>query len=444
MRKQHQFKRQAWQKFIKQNVITLVKDKTNCDLFAIIEIGTSKEKGIHPEQSIRGAVREACVLENINSQMLQTVKPKVKKNPEDDTTYSDADEGRVLNAVLDVTLRQTGTLYGLPLEFYKVAQIPENITQKLDVIAFCRIQKNNFIGKSPFQYAVAVRLNATGTVDVLLPHQQQWIPYSQAGIAIGQLFHQVRKARNVTGNERKILDRVQMKGGQLVKFVADVLSQHIENPSIVLIEADVWRNEKSKEGSNNQAWFQLKNEYLLGQQDILNFDGVSDHNCQYQRDDKNFENLLGIIRLRSGNETPQYVTNRASWNEDSTARDFTKLSGFIDRTVPELLHYFSVGRIPDTQKKTQDTRDARELYKSDRTEKVYAANIAYKHQQMVEMLPFFVRPDFQSEDNLKALCRVPHFLRTSSAFTRGNIIHPYPMHLGITLIKDLLCILDLD
>lgn len=438
IRKQHQFKRQAWQKFIKQNVITLVKDETNCDLFAIIEIGTSKEKGIHPEQSIRGAVREACVLENINSQMLQTVQPKDKKNPEDDTTYNDETKGRVLNAILDVTLRQTGTLYGLPSEVYKVAQIPENIAQNLDIIAFCRVQKNNFQRQYKFQYAVAVRLTATGTVDVLLPNSKTWIPYSQAGIAIGRLFHQARN------KDRDSLNQLQMKGGQLVKFVADVLSQHIENPTIALIEADVWRNKKSKDGINNQAWFQLTNEYLLKQRNILDFAHVSGHNCQYQRDDKNFENLLGIMRLRSGDETPQYVTNRANWDEDSTARDFTKLSGFIDRTVPELLHYFSVGRIPDTQKKTQDTRDARELYKSDRTQNIYAANIAYKHQQMVEMLPFFVHPDFQSDDNLKALCRVPHFLRTSPAFTRGNISSPYPLHLGITLIEDLLCILNLD
>jgi len=438
IRKQHKFKRLAWQKFLKEKVVALVNKKTNCDVFAMIEIGETKELGIHPQQSIRGAVREACVLENINSQMLQTVKPKNKDNLKDDTTYNKATEGRVLNAVLDVTLRQTGTLYGLPLEIYKLARIPENVVQKLDVIAFCRVQKNNFVGKTPFQYAVAVRLSARGTVDVLLPNQQQWIPYSQAGIVIGQLFHKARK------KELDSLNQIQMKGGQLVKFVADVLSQHIENPTIALIEAEVWRNKKSKDGSNNQAWFQLKNEYLLEQRDILSFNHVSGHNCQYQRDNKIFEKLLCVIRLRSNKETPQYVTNRTTWSEDCTARDFTQLSGFIDRTVPELIHYFSIGRIPDTQKKTQDTLDARQLYKSDRSENIYAANIAYKHQQMVEMLPFFVRPDFQSKDNLKALCRVPHFLRTSPGFTKGNINHPYPMHLGIRLLEDLLCILDLD
>lgn len=444
--KQHQLKRQAWQKFLKENIVPFVKDKNNCELFAIIEIGTSKVKGKHPQQSIRGAVREACVLENINSQMLQTVttvKPKDQEDPEDDTTYSKATEGRVLNAILDVTLRQTGTLYGLPSEVYQVAGIPDNIAQQLDVITFCRVQKNNFIGKTPFQYAVAIRLSARGTVDVLLPHQPQWIPYSKAGIAIGQLFHQVRKSRNLIRNDRNILDRVQMKGGQLVEFVADVLSKHLENPTIALIEAEVWRNERNKDGNNNQAWFQLKNEYLFEQRNILNFNHVPGQNCQYQIDDKKFENLLGVVRIRSNNETPQYVTNRTTWDKDSTTSDFTELSGFIDKTVPEFLHYFSVGKIPSTQK-NQKTPKARELYKSDHDGDVYAANISYKHQQMLEMLPFFVRRDFQTEDNLKALCRVPHFLRISPAFTRGNISHPYPMHLGITLIEDFLCILDLD
>lgn len=443
IKREHQLKRKAWQKFLQENVITLVENRNNCELFAIIEIGRNKVIGKHPQQSIRGAVREACVLENINSQMLQTVKAQEKENPEDHTTFSKTNEGRVLNAILDVTLRQTGTLYGLPSEVYQVAGIPQDIAQQLDVIAFCRVQKNNFIGKTQFQYAVAVRLSAGGTVDVLLPHQPQWIPYSKAGIAIGQLFHEVRKSRNATGNDRKILDIVQMKGGQLVKFVADVLSQHLENPTVALIEADVWRNERTKDGTNNQAWFQLKNEYLLEQKDILNFDVVPGHNCQYQRDDKSFENLLGVVRIRSNNETPQYVTNRKIWNEDSTTSDFTELSGFIDKTVPELLHYFSIGKIPLTQKQ-QKTPKARELYKSDRDGDVYAANIPYKHQQMLEMVPFFVSPDFQTEDNLKALCRVPHFLRISPAFTRGNISHPYPVHLGINLIEDFLCILDLD
>jgi hypothetical protein len=345
--KQCYLKRKEWQAFIREKIVHLVNDKSNSDLFAIIEIGTSNVKGVHPRQSIYGAVREACILECINSQMLQTVKPKAQtqENIKDDTAYSQATEGRVLNAVLDLTLRQTGALYGMPSEIYRVAGISEDISQELDAIAFSRVKKNNDIGNNPFQYTVAVRLSATGVVDVLLPNQKQWLPYSQAGLAIGQLFHQARK------KDKDSLDQVQMKGGQLVKFVADVLSQHLEHPTIAIIEADVWRNEGSKD---DRAWFQLKNEYLLAQRDILNFSHVPGH-ITYQRDDHKLTNLLGIIRIRSNQETPQYVPNRETWHEDKETSDFTKLSGFIDRTVPELLHYFSIGRIPDTQKKTQHT-----------------------------------------------------------------------------------------
>ena len=63
---------------------------------------------------------------------------------------------------------------------------------------------------------------------------------------------------------------------------------------------------------------------------------------------------------------------------------------------------------------------------------------------MVEMVPFFVRPDFQTEEALKALCRVPHYLRCSPAWSMGNIILPYPMHLGQELIEDHLCILGVN
>lgn len=435
IRKGHTKKRKAWQKFLQKNLTNKVKNKNNANIFGIIEIKNfPKMKGIDPKQNnIHAVIREACVLENINSQMLQTVKPKEKDN----AAYSAKTKGRTLNAVLDLTLRQTGTLYGLPSEVYQAAKIPENIAGKLDVIAFCRVQKRNVMGNNTFQYAVAVRLSATGKVDVLLPNHQKWIPYTKAGIVIGKLFHQARN------KDRNSLEQIQMKGGHLVKFVADTLVNHLDNPTIALIEADVWRNEPSKDGSNNKAWFQLKNEYLLSQRDILNFAHVLGHNCQYQRDDENPNNLLCVVRLRSGNETPQYVTNKQDWNANSETKDFTQLSGFIDKTVPELLHYFSIGRIPSTLEE-QNKPTARNLSKIEHEGDIYAANIAYKHQQMIEMLPFFVRPDFQTEENLKSLCRVPHYLRTSPAYTKGNILQPYPMHIGTQLIEDQLCILGIE
>lgn len=300
----------------------------------------------------------------------------------------------------------------------------------------CRRKTN----EEKIHYALAVRLQATGAVEVMLSNSDadHWISYAQAGIEVGRLFSTARR-------DRPTAQKLRLSNIQLAQFVADVLTQVSDRPTLVLIEADGWRNEWG-EGNDNKAWFQLKNEYLLSKRDVLDFRHVPGHTCEYQRDSEQLKNLLAVIRLRTGNETPQYLTNRANWHENATAPDFTHLSGFFDTSVPELLHYFSIGRLPKTQKKAQDTAAARELYMLDydaQNDK-YGANIAFKHQQIVEMVPFFVRPDFQTEEGLKSLCRVAHYLRCSPAWSMGNILFPYPMHLGRQLISDQLCILGIN
>ncbi|MEH2162255.1 MAG: RNaseH domain-containing protein [Nostoc sp.] len=438
IRNQHQMKLDAWRDFLRQKVIVSIDSTIKPYCFAIIEIGQTKKKGVHPKQSIYRAVREACVLEKISSQMVQTVKPKSSEKEDGSTnilpSYSKKTEGRILNAVLDVTLRQLGVLYGIPSEVYERAGIPKEIAKNLDVIALCRRKATQ--GQDNIHYALAVRLRATGAVDVLFPNRQDWIPYAQAGIELGQIFSRVRRDRNY-------LKTVQLKGIELVKFAADVLTQVGEQPTLVLIEADVWRNERGEE-NGGQAWFQLKNEYLFANRDVLDFQHVPGHACIYPRDHNQLRNLLGIIRFRTGDETTQYITNRQVWDENSPARDLMHLSGFYDTSIPELLHYFSIGRLPKTQK-AQDTSTARELYMLDSQDDEYGVNIAFKHQQMLEMLPFFIRSDFQkTEESLKSLCRVPHYLRISPGWSMGNIHSPYPMHLGKQLIKDHLCILGVE
>ncbi|MEH2372862.1 RNaseH domain-containing protein [Nostoc sp.] len=438
IRKQHQMKLDTFRDFLKQKVIASIDPTTKPYCFAIIEIGQSKKKEVHPKQSIYRAVREACVLENIGSQMVQTVKPKSSDKEDENTdtspSYSKKTEGRILNTVLDVTLRQIGALYGIPSEVYERAGIAKEIAKNLDVIALCRRKTTQ--GQHNIHYALAVRLRATGAVDVLFPNSNNWIPYAQAGIEIGQIFSQARRDRNY-------LKTVQLKGINLAKFAADVLTQVGEQPTLVLIEADVWRNERGEE-NGGQAWFQLKNENLLAKRDVLDFQHVPGHTCVYRRDHNKLRNLLEIIRFRTGDETTQYITNRQAWNDNSPARDLINLSGFYDTSVPELFHYFSIGRLPKTQK-AQDTSTARELYMLDSQDEESGVNIAFKHQQMLEMLPFFIRSDFQkTEESLKSLCRVPHYLRISPAWSMGNIHSPYPMHLGKQLIKDHLCILGVE
>lgn len=183
--------------------------------------------------------------------MVQTVKPK-SSDKEDESTdtspsYSKKTEGRILNAVLDVTLRQVGALYGLPSEVYERAGIPKEIAQNLDVIALCRRKATQ--GQDNIHYALAVRLRAIGSVDVLFADRNNWIPYAHAGIELGQIFSRARCDRNYK--------TVQLKGIELAKFAADVLTQVGDCPTIALIEADVWRNERGEE-NGGQAWFQLK------------------------------------------------------------------------------------------------------------------------------------------------------------------------------------------
>ena len=339
--------------------------------------------------------------------------------------------------VLEVGLGQIGALYEPPVEIYQQAHLPELIANELDVIALCRRRVTQPPGD--IHYALAVRLRASGAVDVLLPHLQGWVPSAQAGFTIGQVFADARCDRSING--KRANSKIKLSGTQLAQFAARVLTQKYNNSTLALIEAEGWRNERG-EDEESKIWPQLKNEYLWQQRDVLDFRHVPGFNKKYQRNHEDLRNLLSLIRLRIGKETPQYITNRSSWFEDGESRDFR----FCDRSVPDLLHYFSVGRLPQTQKR-QDSATARELYMLDSHLRgnprfdEYGANMLYKHPQMVEMVPFFVRSDLQTEQGLTALCRVLHYLRASPAWTMGNIVLPYPMHLGGQLIEDQLCIL---
>ncbi|BAY34125.1 hypothetical protein NIES2107_60300 [Nostoc carneum NIES-2107] len=264
--KQHQAKREAWRIFLQKNAILQINFETNPHCLAIIEISRIKTKGVLPQQNIKGAIREACVREGISSQMIQTVTAKSSDTEDDEDkspAYSKATKGRVMNAVLDGTLRQIGALYGLPSQLYEQANIPKEIAQELDVIAFCRRKTNQYQGD--IHYVLAVRLRATGAVDVMLPDSDDWIPYSQAGITVGKIFAEARRDRYE--NTKRIQSKIKLSGTELVQFVARVVTKHLDRPSIVLVEAEGWRNERG-EDNDGSVWFQLKNEYLLAKRNV--------------------------------------------------------------------------------------------------------------------------------------------------------------------------------
>jgi len=89
--------------------------------------------------------------------------------------------------------------------------------------------------------------------------------------------------------------------------------------------------------------------------------------------------------------------------------------------------------MPTTAAKEQQKKTG--FYKTDE-----GGGIAFKHQTIVEFVPFFL----QKEDDPQAWCHIPHFMRISPGWDGGNIVFPYPMHLAKCMIEDQLCIVDSD
>ncbi len=380
------------------------------------------EVTFHESQDIKGVVREACVREGVLSQMLRRAEYQHDRKT-GLIVLPAADKGRIKNVVQEIVTRQIGALYGPPSEIYPITGVPEPLASELDIIAFCHRET-----QSGVKYALAVRLRASGEMDVLLPEEDpRWRPYSEAGPAVGKIFAEGRK--DVFNRKIEKECPIRLSPAHLCAFVERTLVEHLERPTVAVIEAENWRS----------AWKQLQNPKLAARLDGLLFGNGLD---SYHRDDPQLNLLIAVVRLRTGDEAPQYVTNRETWLSDGSSapsRDFFRLSGFVDHTTRDVFHYFSVGRLPDTIKRPQDVKGQEDPYKIET-----GGGIAFKHQQMVEILPFFVRPDFQSEEGLKTICRVPHYLRASPAWGMGNIALPYPMHLGEKIIEDHLCILGLD
>jgi hypothetical protein len=280
--------------------------------------------------------------------------------------------------------------------------------------------------KTNIRYPVAVKIAYDGAIEVRLPQSNGWLLYREAAPALGKVFasewhntayggQNKRKIRDIKKNESRLcLDKIHLNN-----FILDVL-KGIKNPTIAVIEADNWRN--------YDIWPQINNNNLVKSSNVLDF---SPHDRVYQRTDPIFRNLLAVVRIRSGVETPQYLTN--------THREFTQLTGFVDDSTGEMMHYFSIGRqlVTGRGQRHPSTRHATMV-------DGIGAGVAYKYPQVVEFVPFFVREDYANPVDLKKICRIPHYLRISPAWPQGNIVLPYPMHLGHQLVDDQLCILAME
>lgn len=402
--KAHHKRMAEWRNFLQENL------PAHSNRLAIIETyGKRKSWGV------KGAIREACGREGITSQMVETIRMKEGSYLGGPGNH----EHRANSVAHEVALRHIGAFLGDPQEIYQAAGISE---PNLEMLAFfIKVTKTNI------KYPVAVKLSYDGAIEVLLPSHRRWLLYRDAAPALAQIFagewlntvYAAGAGKRKIGNERKVASALWYDKSQLSDFVLSVLKS-LTHPTIAVIEADNWRN--------FDVWPQLGNQSLHKQSDVLDF---SVQRQSFPRRGAEFSKLLAIIRMRSSLETPQYLTN--------TRREFTKLAGFVDTHSGNLLHYFSIGRqlVTSRGQALPSTRHAT-MFDG------IGAGIAYKYPQVVEFVPFFVREDYASNDGLKKLCRVPHYLRFSPAWPQGNIVLPYPMHLAQNLIDDQLCILAME
>lgn len=359
-------------------------------------------KTTYPDQHIKGAVRWTC---NKLGWASQTFFPLKLNKKGEVTTESQA---RAHNSVADLIYRQTGLLYDRPFDLYLKAGIPQEQAEHLHVITLFKLRKY----EPRMDYPMAVRLCPDGTFQALLPHKpQQWQPFIEARQELGKIF--------MRGKEEDLC----LAKDALARFAAQIFTQTYHEPTLVLLEAQDWRNRD------------LFPQFANGKtalKDQLDLTHVKTVERLYRQEDLPHLRIIRVRTLGSSGETPQYFAVQADNEEIKEDKDLSHLTGFIDtQAESEFFHYLSVGRLPTTAAKEQRGKPG--LYKADE-----GGGIAFRHQTVVEFVPFFL----QKGDNPQAWCHIPHFLRISPGWDGGNIVLPYPMHLAKCLLEDQLCILD--
>ncbi len=402
MRKASREKAQEWKDYLSN---LLPAEAGYC--LALIELHKLDPKTTYSDQEIKGAVRRSCNKLGVASQMFFPM--KLDKNG-----IAPESKGRARNSVTDLIYRQTGLVYNQPVELYEKAGIPQAQAECLRVIGLYKLRKS----EPKTDFPIAVQLSPDGTFQALLPqYPLRWLPLLEAQKALGELF--------VKGKERGNEEILKLSKEAQTQFAAHIFTDTYSEPTLVLLEAQDWRN--------HDVLPQFANSTVIAK-DQLDLIHVKAFEHLYTQ--KDLPNLR-IIRVRpiGSGETPQYFTvHEDEDNELKEEKDLKQLTGFVDtQATSEFFHYLSVGSMPTTTAKEQQNKIG--LYKTDE-----GGGVAFKHQTIVELVPFFL----QAEDNPQVWCHIPHFMRISPGWDGGNIVLPYPMHLAKCMINDQLCILDSD
>ena len=388
-----------WQKFLHQ-----YKDIENEKVLAWIEIPDSSDY-----LSPHDAIRMACVKEGILSQMIKPLRSDynhlIDMGRNSLVRKAVYDFGRLYNACSDLVLRQAGVTSGnlgkCLQDDYISAGFSSKTAQEIVVIGITIFRNNQdfYHGRGSVCLPVAVRILANGCVEAKIPSVCDWVDYYDAAIALGKVFIQNRRKASFSINT-PIFEA----------FIKKVLAEHREIPTLLILDAYKLRT----------IWKYLKVEELDKDRLLLGGDSFEPYS---------FVNM-NVVWLRQHNdgETPQYVaTNESSWSEADDADRVARSSLFIDTDAGGILqHYFSVGRLDNNKKADQ---------KAMRFDG--GGEMNFRNQQMLELVPVM-------GDDPEASVAITHMLRSSPAWSTGNTLLPYPIHLANTLIEDMLPLLGVE
>lgn len=383
-------------------------------IFALIELPKKFNHEMPNYQWLKYTLRRACVERGILSQMILPINEKVI-DPSMAFNFK-GDIGRLRNGLGDLLLRQTGTLLASPASLYRYAGLPSTVAENLCVIGLYRHRT-----KSPYDidFPVAVRLFANGYVDFILPHQDTGEPLSPISYVQGTKMGEYL-AQNIP-NFRPYKSDDWKRKTRLSRFAADIISSaNQSHPTLILLEADGWRQEAVLPIADGRIRYNS-----LDVSRIANHQNYSPNNLRNIR----------ILRVRDAGtlgETPQYVqVSGGIWANHLLTDDIEHMTLARDKsTSSNIPHAFSIGRRLVSMSKQ----------KNDNYSFSDGADTAHKHQRAIELALFFHQP----EDDIDIWLRIPHLLRVSPAWSGGNVMLPYPIHLARALVDDMLDALQPD
>ena len=389
-----------WQKYLHQ-----FRSTENEKVFAWIEIPETSDY-----LSPHDAIRMACVKEGILSQMIKPLKSNYERltnmgryNTDPKANY---DFGRLYNACSDLILRQAGVTSGNHLDGLKSDYISAGFSTKtaddLAIIGITMFRNNQdfFRGRGNVSIPIAVRILANGCVEAKIPSVcNNWVDYYQAAILLGNAFIQNRRKASF-----------EIEAPVFENFLQVLLAEHREIPTLLIVDAYKLRT----------IWNYLKVDKLDQGLIMVGSESFEPYS---------FANMNVVwLRQHGDGETPQYVaTDETSWTEADDADRVAQSSLYVDNDAGgKLQHYFSIGRLDNNNKADQ------QAMRFDGGGKMY-----FRNQQMIEMVPVM------GNDPIASIA-ITHILRSSPAWSTGNTLLPYPIHLANTLVEDMLPLLGVD